>query len=237
MNIVLPMAGRGSRLKDQGYATPKPLIEINLKPMFVHALSSLGNLKFDRIIIVALREHEEQYSISNLIKKFLNPNKTKLLLIDEVTDGQLCTVLAAKKYINKKPLLVLAADTFILSDLEKDIENTTNSEGLIQLINLPGDQWSFASLGKEKIIISVAEKRISDWASTGIYYFKNGLDFIAYAQKTIKNNITKNGEYYIMPLYQLMINDKKNIRGIFAKRFFDMGSKSGIEKFTEYLVG
>ena len=101
MNIVLPMAGRGSRLKDQGYATPKPLIEINLKPMFVHALSSLGNLKFDRIIIVALREHEEQYSISNLIKKFLNPNKTKLLLIDEVTDGQLCTVLAAKKYIIK----------------------------------------------------------------------------------------------------------------------------------------
>ena len=66
---------------------------------------------------------------------------------------------SCKKIYNKKPLLVLAADTFILSDLEKDIENTTNSEGLIQLINLPGDQWSFASLGKEKIIISVAEKK------------------------------------------------------------------------------
>ena len=64
------MAGRGSRLKDQGYATPKPLIEINLKPMFVHALSSLGNLKFDRLIIVALREHEETVFNIKFNKKF-----------------------------------------------------------------------------------------------------------------------------------------------------------------------
>ena len=97
MLLIIPMAGRGSRYANEGYNTPKPLVEIAGKPMVYHAFQSVKNVPYTKLIFIALKEHEIQYGVSNILKKYISQD-FELILIDEVTEGQLCTVLKAKSF-------------------------------------------------------------------------------------------------------------------------------------------
>ncbi|MDQ3651422.1 MAG: NTP transferase domain-containing protein, partial [Acidobacteriota bacterium] len=122
MNIIVPMAGRGARFAKSGVDVPKPLISVNGRPMFAWALESLGDLWSEaRIVIVVLKEHESRYGISSLLRSVIG-SSAQIVVLDDVTEGQLCTVLAATDHIDRdKDLLVASCDTYVVSDLAKDI--------------------------------------------------------------------------------------------------------------------
>lgn len=233
MKIIIPMAGRGSRFAQSSYNHPKPLIDVLGRPMFTWALKSISNIEYSELIFIALKEHEHIYNVTQLIDSYVDVSY-KLVLLDNVTDGQLCTVLTAKKYIdNNEDILIIASDTVIKTDLTKDIMRYGNQlEGLISVLKLPGEQWSFARSDSDGKVIQVAEKnRISDWASTGMYYFKNGSRFVKEAELMILNEEKTRGEYYIMPVYQKLINSGMDIRISIAENMWDMGTPEGLAHF------
>jgi NDP-sugar pyrophosphorylase family protein len=235
MNVIMPMAGRGSRFENSSYKLPKPLIEVNGIPMFIHALRSLQNVAFHQIIFIALREHEVQFELSSIIKKFVT-NHYKLVLIPEVTQGQLCTVLEGKEYIdNDNDLLIISSDTIVISNIGRDIKNRkADCKGLISVHTMEGEQWSFAQTDAFGRVVKVAEKvRISDNASTGLYYFSNGKDFVARAEKMIASKHTTKGEYYVIPLYQQYIDDKEFIGLSKSSQMWDMGTPAALAEYLK----
>jgi dTDP-glucose pyrophosphorylase len=237
MLLVIPMAGRGSRFANVGYQIPKPLIEIAGKPMLYHAFQSVKEVHYRKLIFIALKEHEEEYTVSNIIKQHIQ-QPFELILLDKVTEGQLCTVLKAAEYFTENEgILIAASDSYIQSNIAKDIANTT-ANGLISACNLPGEQWSFAKTNDAGVVIEVAEKnRISNHASTGLYYFNDAKKFEQEALKLIEKKETTKGEYYIMPLYNQLIKQGLTIYLSEATQMWDMGTPEAKQQFEDYLNG
>ena len=235
MIIVLPMAGRGSRFEGHGYERPKPLILVNGVPMFITSLASIEGIEHSELVIVALKEHEELYGISKYLIEF-KIERTKLVLIEEVTQGQLCTVLAASDFINKnEDVLIIGSDTIVQSEIRSDIQNkTSDCKGLISVADMPGDRWSFASVDENGRVIEVAEKlRISSHASTGMYYFSNGKDFVTFSNEMIANKETTKGEYYVIPVYQKMIAKGDFIGISKANAMWDLGTPDSLMEYLK----
>lgn len=237
MIVVVPMAGRGSRYTEKGYDIPKCLIKVAGKPMFLWALKSLEGVEYEKLIFIILRQHEQQYQISKLLKKYVGKS-FELVLLNEVTEGQLCTVLKAKEFFKMDDdLLIIASDSLIKSKIGKDIANKDPyTRGIISVINLPGDRWSFAKVDKEGNVTEVAEKnRISDYASTGLYYFSNALEFMNASDSIIQNKEKTKGEYYVIPVYQKLIEKKVKIRISIASEMWDMGTPESKAIFEKHL--
>jgi UDP-N-acetylglucosamine diphosphorylase / glucose-1-phosphate thymidylyltransferase / UDP-N-acetylgalactosamine diphosphorylase / glucosamine-1-phosphate N-acetyltransferase / galactosamine-1-phosphate N-acetyltransferase len=233
MIVVIPMAGRGSRYSDRGYQTPKPLIEVAGKPMVLWALKSLEGLPVSKYIFVVLKEHEEKFNVKKLVSDFAG-KKSQFVLIDDITEGQLCTVLEAKESIDTdEDVLIASSDTFVLGDLNVDIENT-DWDGIISVANLPGDRWSFAKTNDRGEVIQVTEKvRISNNASTGLYYFRKGRCLVDFASRMITNKEKTRGEYYVIPVYEKMIEAGLRVGISVAREMWDMGTpeaKAAFEK-------
>jgi NDP-sugar pyrophosphorylase family protein len=237
MIVVVPIAGRGKRYADKGFERPKPLITVAGKPMLLWALKSLENVTYTKIIFIALKEHEQEYHISKLLNKYVG-KPFEIVLIDEVTEGQLCTVLTAKDLFKPDDdLLIMASDSLIRSKIGQDIAGKyPDTKGIISVINLPGDRWSFAKTDNEGNVTEVAEKvRISNHASTGLYYFSNAGEFLRASSNIIKNKQKTKGEYYVIPVYQKLIERNERIKISIAEEMWDMGTPEAKELFENYL--
>jgi UDP-N-acetylglucosamine diphosphorylase / glucose-1-phosphate thymidylyltransferase / UDP-N-acetylgalactosamine diphosphorylase / glucosamine-1-phosphate N-acetyltransferase / galactosamine-1-phosphate N-acetyltransferase len=237
MIVIMAMAGRGKRFADKGFETPKPLIKVNGKPMFLWAVKSLENVNYSKIIFIALKEHEQNYNLKKLIEENINSD-FELILLDDVTEGQLVTVLKAERFLDTdEDMMVCASDSYIKSEIQNDIKKYKDiSSGIISVINLPGTHWSFAKMNNDGWVEQVAEKdRISDNASTGIYYFSNAGEFKKYGTEIVQNKETTKGEYYVIPVYQKMINDGKKIAISVAEEMWDMGTPDSKQNFEQYL--
>ena len=226
MKVVVPMAGRGSRFANTPGTVPKPLIPVMGRPMVSWALRSIDNVQFSQIIFIALKEHDEKFQVKKVLSSAIE-RPFELLLLDGVTEGQLCTVLEAKSHINTdEDLLIISSDTYVVSDIGKHIaQRGRDCAGLISVASLPGDHWSFAQTDEKDNVIRVAEKeRISDFASTGLYYFSNGRIFVERAEGVISRDERTKNEFYVIPLYQKYIDRGEVIRISRAKQMFDMGN-------------
>jgi len=233
MIVIMPMAGRGSRFEGSGYKKPKPLIEVLGKPMFCWAIESIKNIDFHKIIIISLEEHENNYHVKDIIKNNIEKN-IKLILLPDVTEGQLATVLSAKNFIDDgEDILIISSDTIVVSSISEDILNKDKDcKGLISVADMEGDRWSFAKTDEGGKVIQVTEKiKISDHASTGIYYFTDGKDFINRAEKIIENCEKTRGEYYVMPVYQKYIDEGKFIGISKADEMWDLGTPDALNLF------
>lgn len=236
MNIVVPMAGRGSRFANHGVETPKPLIEVAGRPMVAWALESLAGLvPAARLVFVVLREHEEQFQVNRLLRS-LTDDRTSIVMLDDVTEGQLCTVLAAKNHLEPDDdLLVAACDTLVVSNIADDIAaRPPDSHGLISVADLPGERWSFARTDETNRVVEVAEKtRISNHASTGLYYFSRTSDFIETGEGMIARGEKTRGEYFVIPVYQKYIERGWRVDISVAKEMWDMGTPEALTSFIE----
>ena len=235
MIVVMPMAGRGSRFEGSGYQRPKPLIEVQGKPMFSWAMNSLQGVDYEQLVIVSLQEHEDHYGVRELAQEYAGKN-TEVILLPSITEGQLVTVLAARAFIRgNEDVLVIASDTIVVSEIGRHIrEKSADCQGLISVADMPGDRWSFAGTDATGRVTAVTEKvRISDHASTGLYYFANGSRLIELADGMITRQEKTRGEYYVIPVYQKYI-DKGAFIGISqATEMWDLGTPDALRLFLE----
>ena len=182
LNVLIPMAGAGSRFEQAGYTFPKPLIEVKNKPMIQVVIENL-NLEANYIYVVQ-KSHREKYNLDTLLN-LLTPG-CKIVETDGLTEGAACTALLAKEYIdNDNPLFFANSDQFVEWDSNEFMYkmNETDADGGIVTFTATHPKWSFAKINEKGLVTEVAEKNpISDIATVGYYYWKHGSDFVKYAE-------------------------------------------------------
>ena len=233
MNVLIPMAGEGSRFAKAGYTFPKPLIEIFQKPMIQIVIE---NLVLDaNFIFLVRKEHDEKYNVSSLLK-VISPN-CKIVFVDKLTEGAACTTLLAENFINKNdPLLIANSDQFIEWNSSKTLYELTNKEidGGIIVFKSIHHKWSYAKTDDNDIVTEVAEKNvISDNATVGIYFWKKGSDYVKYAKQMIKKNIRVNNEFYVCPVFNEAIKDKKIFKIKKIDKMWGLGTPEDLEFFNK----
>lgn len=233
MNVLIPMAGEGSRFKEAGFTFPKPLIEIHSKPMIQWVIENL-NIKANFIFIIR-KEHQEKFNIKSVLK-VLEPN-CKIIEVDSLTEGAACTTLLAEEYINNdQPLILANSDQFIEWNSSKTMYNfiSKDVDGGILTFEAIHPKWSYAKLGEDDYVCEVAEKNvISNNATVGIYYWKNGSDYVHYAKQMIKKNIRVNNEFYVCPVYNEAISDNKKIKIESIKKMWGLGTPEDLNYFLQ----
>jgi dTDP-glucose pyrophosphorylase len=231
MNIVIPMAGAGSRFEKAGYSFPKPLIEVKGQPMIAKVLENL-NLRGNFIFLVQ-KEHYEKFKLNSLLN-IISPG-CKIVTIDGLTEGAACTVLKAKDFINNdEPLIISNSDQWIKwNSLETISEfNQPNCDGGILTFSSVHPKHSFARVDADGWISEVAEKNpISNYATVGIYYWKKGKDFVHYGEQMIKKNIRTNNEFYVCPIYNEAIQDGKKFKAYKVDEMWGMGTPEELNNF------
>lgn len=212
LNILIPMAGAGSRFAQQGYTFPKPLIEVNGKPMIQVVVENL-NIEAHYIFIVQ-KEHYESYNLKYLLN-LIAPG-CDIVQLDGITEGAACSTLLAKDYINNDaPLLIANSDQFVEWNSNECMYAFTADEidGGIVTFEATHPKWSYALVGNDGFVSEVAEKKvISNTATVGIYYWKKGSEYVKYAEQMIDKNVRVNNEFYVCPVFNQAIEDNKKIK-------------------------
>lgn len=233
MKVLIPMAGEGSRFLKEGYIFPKPLINVNGKPMIQTVVE---NLSFDCEYIFLIRKsHLENYKgLINTLDQ-ITSGKYKYVIVDKLTEGAACTALLAKKYIdNDEDLLIANSDQYIDFSPEnfKYLKNMTTVDSIVFAFNDVHPKWSFVKVDKQGYVTDVKEKKpISNIATCGIYWYRRGSDFVKYAESMIEKNIRVNNEFYIAPVYNELINDNKTLIPFYVNKMWGLGTPEDLKIF------
>jgi HAD superfamily hydrolase (TIGR01509 family) len=232
-NVLIPMAGAGSRFSNAGYTFPKPLIEVNNKPMIQVVIENL-NIKANFIYIVQ-KEHYEKYNLKYLLN-LITPN-CDIVQVDGLTEGAACTTLLAKELINSdKHLLIANSDQFVEWDSNSFYYSMTNDnlDGGMLTFKATHPKWSFAKLDANGYVTEVAEKKpISDIATVGIYYWDKGSEYVKYAEQMIDKNIRINNEFYVAPVYNEAISDGKKFKTYKISKMWGLGTPEDLKNYLE----
>ena len=233
LNVLIPMAGAGSRFEAAGYTFPKPLIEVRKKPMIQVVIENL-NIDANYIYVVQ-KSHREKYNLDTLLN-LLTPG-CKVVEVDGITEGAACTALLAKEYINNNsPLFFANSDQFVEWDSNEFMYKMqeTNADGGIVTFNAIHPKWSFVKIDEQGLVTEVAEKNpISDIATVGYYYWKQGSDFVKYAEEMINKDIRVNNEFYVCPVFNQAIKAGLQIRTFNTDRMWGLGTPEDLNYYLE----
>ena len=235
MKVLIPMAGRGKRFEDTGYSFPKPLIDVNGKPMIQIIVE---NLNFsDQHIFLVQKEHMEKYSIKEMLN--LIKQNSEIITVNDITEGAACTVLLAKELINNDEELIIAnSDQWVNWNNQHFLSylREKNADGGIVTFISTHPKWSFAKVDEEGIVTEIAEKKpISNIATVGIYYFKKGSDFVQAAEQMIDKNIRTNNEFYVAPVFNEMIANGKKILTYPVAEMRGLGTPEDLKRFIDII--
>jgi dTDP-glucose pyrophosphorylase len=234
MNIVMPMAGRGSRFTEAGYTVPKPLIDVRGKPMYAWATDSLPLNIATQLIFICLKEHLDDLALRKDIESRYAQHDPRIIEIDQVTQGQACTVLLAREWIaNNTPLMIFNADTYCPTTMMDSLTKWgPRVDGALDVFEADGEKWSFARCDSDFKVLETAEKRrISPWATTGLYYFRHGSDFVRHADAMINEDDRTNNEFYIAPLYNRCVAEGADIRANVVSEVWVLGTPEDLAHF------
>ena len=233
LNILIPMAGAGSRFEQAGYTFPKPLIDVKGKPMIQVVVENL-NIDANYIYVVQ-KSHREKYNLDTLLN-LITPG-CKIVEVDGITEGAACTALLAKEYINNDaPLFFANSDQYAEWDSNEFMYKMqeTEADGGIVTFKAIHPKWSFAKINEQGYVTEVAEKNpISDNATVGFYYWKHGFEFVKYAEQMIADNTRVNNEFYVCPVFNEAIADKKKIKAFNIDKLFGLGTPEDLRYFIE----
>lgn len=209
MANIIPMAGLGSRYTKEGYTLPKPLIPVSGKPMIIRAIENMP--PSDKWIFIVREEHITQYAINRLLKSVLkNPI---IIPVKKTTEGQACTCMLAKPYINDdEPVFIAACDNGYLYD-KKQYAKLCNDKKVDAVVwtfseheNLRKNPkaWGWVQPAKGSNIIEgmsvkmpVSDDPFHDHAVVASFYFRRAADFSGAVDLMIKENYRINNEFYV----------------------------------------
>ena len=233
LNVLIPMAGAGSRFEAAGYTFPKPLIEVKKKPMIQVVIENL-NIDANYIYVVQ-KSHREKYNLDTLLG-LLTPG-CKIVEVDGITEGAACTALLAKEHIdNDNPLFFANSDQFVEWDSNEFMYKMqeTDADGGIVTFNATHPKWSFAKVNEQGLVTEVAEKNpISDIATVGYYYWKHGSDFVKYAEQMIEKDIRVNNEFYVCPVFNQAIESGLQVRTFNTEGMWGLGTPEDLKYYLE----
>jgi dTDP-glucose pyrophosphorylase len=238
INIVIPMAGAGSRFANAGYNKPKPFIDVQGKPMIVRVLENLS-CKNAKYILIARDEHIRLER--ELVKEIEQGYDVVFHPIGHLTEGAACTVLHAREFINNdEPMIIANSDQIVDINFQDYVNDCLERDldGSIMTFKDPekNTKWSFARTDGKGLVKEVREKvPISDLATVGIYMFSRGKDYVNAAIDMIVKNDRVNSEFYVCPVYNYAIVNKRRI-GVYDIPFDSMHGLGTPEDLNTYMV-
>jgi NDP-sugar pyrophosphorylase family protein len=234
MNILIPMAGRGKRFVNQNFTLPKPLIDIMGKPMVQRAVESLD---FQGKWFFLIREDEYADELRKLIE-VIKPESV-IIAIDYVTEGPASSALLFREFINNdEPLLIANCDQIMEWDSQRFLDYVSVYDGAVVTYHTDTEKNSYARINKNGLVQEIKEKDvISNVSLIGIHWWRCGKFFVDSAQQMIAvNDRAYNGEFYVGPSYNYMINQMQNV-GIFHipnQQFHPVGVPDDLKKYIAY---
>jgi len=233
LNVLIPMAGAGSRFEKAGYTFPKPLIDVNGKPMIQVVVDNLG-FESPHIFIVQ-KSHREKYNLDCMLS--IISNNCNIIEVDGITEGAACTTLLAKNLINNdNPLIIANSDQYLewnTSEFMYKMQEQDVDAGILTFRSTH-PKWSFVKVDENDFAIEVAEKKpISDVATVGVYFWKKGSDYVKYAEQMIAKNIRFNNEFYVCPVFNQAIEDGKKIKIFEIEKMWGIGTPEDLNLFLE----
>ena len=234
MNVLIPMAGAGSRFEQVGYTFPKPLIDVDGKPM-IQVVTDKLNIDAKYIFIVQ-KSHYKQYNLKHLLGLITN-NNCEIVQVDGLTEGAACTTLLAKEFIdNDEPLVIANSDQFVEWDSNEFMYSMVadNVDGGMLTFEATHPKWSFAKLGEDGFVCEVAEKKpISNIATVGVYYWTKGSDYVKYTEQMIDKDIRTNNEFYVCPVFNEAIQDGKKIKIFEIEKMWGLGTPEDLKGYLD----
>ncbi len=251
MNILIPMAGAGSRFKDQGYKIHKPLLpttSLSLKktvPMVVAAWADLPRSSEDKTIFVIRKFHEEE-QVPFVIKQFVS--NSQFIVVSDLTEGQACTCLLAKNQIdNDQELLISGCDNGLVFDHSKFISMKAGSEVLVftfrnhehVLQNPQAYGWVKTNGENSTTATGVSVKKalssqpMRDHAVVATFWFKKGSDFVRCAEEMISSNDRINNEFYVDQVIKYAVRAKLNVKVFEVEKYLGWGTPADYEQYEK----
>lgn len=211
LNIVVPMAGRGSRFSSAGYRDPKPLIPVEGRPMIEWVVDCLRPSCDHLFIFLCLGEHLRTTGMRSVLERIAP--ECVVVPVDSVTEGAACTVLLARDWTDSDdPLMIANSDQWVDYPVDAYLEAMGDADGLIMTFWNDHPKWSYAKLSPEGCVTEVVEKVVvSDQATVGVYNFRRGRDFVRAADRMIARDLRVNGEFYVAPTYNLLVEEGARI--------------------------
>jgi len=234
------LAGLGSRFSKAGYKIPKPLIEIDGQPMFMKALSSIENIDANKSFHFVIRqEHVDSQQLDKLIKGKLP--KAHIIIIPEMTRGAAETALiGARSLAANNGLIVMDCDLWFQSEsyntmVQESLEDKTAISGGVLTFTAEDARYSYAKFGSNGIVTQTAEKQvISNHAITGAYYFGRVSDFVFAAETLLIQPLgEKMPEYYMSLLYNILIDERKQVKAAVVDKYASFGTPEELAAYTQ----
>jgi UDP-N-acetylglucosamine diphosphorylase / glucose-1-phosphate thymidylyltransferase / UDP-N-acetylgalactosamine diphosphorylase / glucosamine-1-phosphate N-acetyltransferase / galactosamine-1-phosphate N-acetyltransferase len=237
VNVVIPMAGNGSRFAQVGYKNPKPFIDVLGKPMIAHVLDNLA-LPNATYTLIARSEHLA--ACPEVVEQLKQQYAIQFITVDQLTEGAACTILHAHRIINNEtPLLLANSDQLIDFSVAEFINQAQaqQADGSILTFEANHPKWSYAKLGADGWVDQVAEKVvISNHATVGVYYFRTGKLFVEAALDMIIANDRFNNEFYACPSYNYLLKQqgKVSIFEIMPEQMHGLGTPEDLAVFLSH---
>lgn len=238
-NVVITMAGRGSRFYEAGYTEPKYEIMAHGRSLFDWSMLSLHNfLDADsKVIFVCLGENNSADYVRRR-SKALGIRNIYVVELENITDGQATSAYVSREIWHPdEPLLIYNIDTYVNPRALMPDGIRIGSEGWVPCFQVPGDHWSFVELGEDGWAVNLVEKqRISNFASIGLYWFSRASRYIeAYENFFVDEKNLVGGERYIAPLYRQMIASgcKISITDLALDEVHVLGTPAELNRFLE----
>lgn len=202
MNILIPMSGAGRRFAEAGYDRPKPLIEFFGKTMVEHVLDNLGrNNNFT--LCIQRAHYDADPAVFDRLRGMVN--NLNVVFVDGLTRGAAETCLLAREHIkHDEPLFIANCDQMMVWDQDHFEEwfAASRLDGCMFTFFKDSPAYSYVEVDADGIAIRTAEKQvISPHATTGIYVWARGGDFIWAAEEMMSEDVRVNNEFYVCPVY------------------------------------
>lgn len=238
LNIVVPMAGAGSRFVAAGYVDPKPLVRVHGVPMIRLVIENLRPRLEHRFIFLCQDAHLRKYDLAAMLQCWAPGSE--VIPLQGLTEGAACTVLCAKSLIdNDTELMIANSDQYVDTDINQYLNamRARSLDAQIMTMKAKDPKWSFIKMSKDGYVNAVVEKVVvSDEATTGIYNFKLGRDFVRAAETMVREGLRVNGEFYVAPTYNQLIAQGCKVGhynvGSEGHGMYGLGTPVDLDRFT-----
>lgn len=236
LNVVVPMAGRGSRFAREGFRLPKPLIAVRGRPMVELVIANLRPAVEHRFVFLCLEDHLHEFALEDRLS--LWAPGCEIVPVCTVTDGAACTVLLARHLIDTDdPLMIANSDQWVDVDIDHYLDVAARHDGLIMTMWADDPKWSFVRMDGKRVTEVVEKEVVSNDATVGIYNFARGCDFVRAADDMIADDARVNGEFYVAPAYNWMIRDGADIGtynvGEEGRGLYGLGIPADLARFLD----
>jgi NDP-sugar pyrophosphorylase family protein len=244
--LLLPLAGRGSRFSMKGYTDPKPLLDVNGKPMIVRAVESIPDC--EKKVFVCLEEHLQTYPLKETLQEAFGDH-VSVFGIPETTEGQACTCeigIQKAGISSETPILISACDNGVDYDEEAyfKLEQDSSIDVIVwSFTNNPTStlyphMYAWLDVSEEGDIRHVSVKKHVEGAKhaiIGTMFFRRSALFLEGLQTIYEKNIRTNGEFYVDDLLNPLIEAGYKVKVFPADRYICWGTPNDYKTYQYWL--